>query len=160
MDENFFFNFHEKFAEMSENLKKNCVFSRIKIRTIRTIWKQIRTIRTILGLKKDQSVQSVHFGHPAMRSASSSSVSILSDLPGHKLLDLLGWPAQPSAYLELHLSTKLWPLPPSEPVIIKKKMLSNFQKTFSKLKCPMAFPQQIFSVLNTNLQSFRYYKYR
>ena len=29
------------------------------------ILKQIRTIRTILGLKKNQSVQSVHFCHPA-----------------------------------------------------------------------------------------------
>ena len=38
---------------MSENLKKG-EFSRIKI----------RTIRKILGSKKNQSVQSVHFGHP------------------------------------------------------------------------------------------------
>ena len=41
-------------------ISKNGVFSRIKIRTI---WKQIRTIRTILGLKKKQSV---HFGHPVI----------------------------------------------------------------------------------------------
>ena len=32
---------------------KNGVFSRIKIRTIRTIWKQIPTICTILGFKKN-----------------------------------------------------------------------------------------------------------
>ena len=66
----FFFNFHEKFAEMSENLKKPVHFQdknsvrsvqfEKKIRTIRTI----RTFRTILGLQNKKSVQSVHFGHP------------------------------------------------------------------------------------------------
>jgi len=102
-------------------LKNRCI-SRIKIRTIRTIWKKIRTICTILGLQNKKSVQSVHFGHPVYCSVKyCCSNSSIPEVILHSIMKSIKKPNHP-AY---HLST-LWPL---EVWVHAKIAIPNSQKS-------------------------------
>ena len=107
--------------------KKPVYISRIKISTIVQFEKKIRTIRTILGLQKKQSIQSVHLATLYLYSSLPHSPSTSLHFPFHSSL-YSSFPPSPSSSFHFPFRSSLY---------------SSFPRFHIPLLLPFTFPSEV-----------------
>ena len=133
----FFFIFMKNLLKWVKIKKKPVYISRIKISTIVQFEKKIRTIRTILGLQKKQSIQSVHLATLYLYSSLPHSPSTSLHFPFHSSL-YSSFPPSPSSSFHFPFRSSLY---------------SSFPHFHIPLLLPFTFPSEVpwYSSFHLNL---------